>query len=102
MRKPFASELKAIEEMTCALLPDLWEFIIESPSARLPTLLPETLGMLADQAIFYALRCDDASIRMEVAAELWNALPDRPEIHNYEGFYVLCDLLEGDYVDEAF
>lgn len=101
MRRPFASELKAIEEMTYALLPDLWEFIIERPSARLPTLLPETLGMFADQAIFYALRCDDASIRMEVAEVLWNALPDRPEIHNYEGFYVLYDLLDNHW-DEAF
>ena len=101
MRKPFASELKAIEEMTYALLPNLWEFIIESPSARLPTLLPETLGMFADQAIFYALQCDVGSIRREVAVELWNAFPDRPEIYNYEGFHVLCDLLDNHW-DEAF
>ena len=100
MRKPFASELKAIEEMMYALLPDLWEFIIERP-ARLPTLLPETLGMFADQAIFYALQCDVGSIRREIAEVLWNALPDSPEIHNYEGFYVLYDLLDNHW-DGAF
>ena len=101
MRKPNYAELSAIEEITYQFLPNLWEVIIDKPNARLPTIIPETLGMFAAQAIFYALQCDDASIRREVAAELWNALPDRPEIHNYEGFHVLCDLLDR-HVDEAF
>ena len=103
MRKPSDEENIAIQDMMNYLLPELFYTFVTDP-ARMSSLLPETVGRFVSTAILYALQHDDENIRRETAESLWASVLDRREIHNYEGFRILCDLLNDnyDYDEDAF
>ena len=85
---------RQIADMLHALKPVWGEILITDPNAPLPKALPETLGKTMIQGMLMALaQEEDPQLQYDCAFEIWDALPDREELHGYKGFYRLCDIL---------
>lgn len=93
MKRYTESEINEIETLIRAFKPYWFECIVEDKEAPLPKAFPDALGKNMVEAMLLVLRYGDAEIRRQCAHEIWYALPDVSQLHEYAGFHILCDSL---------
>jgi len=100
-RKEFIEKrLQLIKEMCHAFLPNMFEYTITNPMSPLPKAMPEAMGKTVWEGTVMALLGESEQLREAGLFALWDSLPDRPEIHRYAGFHVVCDALDGGWKEE--